>query len=137
MEVEIKRLTSLDENKTEQIIDLNKYINNLQFLYDDLDEKNISKERQLNHYELQMQNIDKRVETVNKNKQEELKKYIKENEQLKNDKDLLVMIEVADTDIINVLESKNISLAKDNIKKLKRINELEDVVKFMEDKKKK
>lgn len=137
LELEIKRLTSLDNENNEKIIELNKYLYNLQELYNSLEKKNISKERQLTHYELQMGNIDKRNETINKNKKVELKKYIQENEQLKNDKDLLIQKEEVFNENINTLKSKNISLAKDNIKKLKRIQELEDVIKHIEDKVKK
>lgn len=136
-QVEIKRLTTLDNENKEKIIELNKYINNLHDLNISLEEKNISKERQLNHYELQMGNVDKRVVSVSKNKKIELEKYIKENEQLKNDKDLLIQKEEVFIENINTLESKNISLAKDNIKKLKRIEELEDVINHIEDKVKK
>ncbi len=128
LEIEIKKLSLQNKEMSEQIIDLNKYINNLQSMNASLEEKNSIKERQLNHYELQMENVDKRVDTVRKNKKTELEKYIKINDQLKNDKDLLVQSKHTLNQNISLLESKNISLSKDNIKKLKRIKELEDLV---------
>ena len=128
LELEIKRLTSLDNENNEKIIELNKYINNLQDLNINLEEKNISKERQLNHYELQMGNVDKRVVSVSKNKKIELEKHIEMNSQLKKDKDALIQNEDALNKKITLLEDKNINLEKDNIKKLRRIKELEDVI---------
>jgi PAS domain S-box-containing protein len=132
LEEEINTLHNLNIEGDNRIIELNNYVSHIQELLEDLEKKNSSKERQLTHYERQMENIDKRTLDGSKNKSLELEKFIQLNQELKNDKEVLIDKTKVLERNINLINKKNGILKDDNIRKLRRIEELEDVVSYLE-----
>ncbi|MAD42491.1 MAG: hypothetical protein CL623_08895 [Arcobacter sp.] len=118
----------------ERINDLEKYILSLQSSLEDCQAKNISKERQLHHYEKQMHNIDESYLEKMKTKRNEVKGRLDNIHDLKLDKDILIKknnelnekIEELKTSILN-------SKLKDESQR-KRIRDLTDIVQDLEKK---
>lgn len=118
----------------QRINELEKFILNLQSSLEDCQAKNISKERQLNHYEKQMHNIDESYLEKMKMKRNEVKGRLDNIHDLKLDKDNLIKknnelnerIEELKTSILN-------SKLKDESQR-KRIRDLNDIVQELEKK---
>ena len=126
------------ENELEKsncrVFELENYIRSLHASIKDLEAKNLSKERQLNHYEIQMHNVDENYLSKMKNKKKEVEGRLGSINELRHEKDMLVkrnneLVEAMDELKTSILNSK----LKDESQR-KRIRDLSDVVKDLEKK---
>lgn len=119
---------------SEQIKEYEKYIINLQTSLKECEDKNIIKERQLNHYEMQMNNVDESYFEKMKMKRNEVKDRLDNMQDLKKEKEQLLQ-KNKELDIeMNELKSSILnSKAKDESQR-KRIRDLSDIVNDLEKK---
>lgn len=124
------------EKSSKRLVELEKFILNLQESLADCKAKNLSKERQLNHYEIQMHNIDEKYLEKMKTKSKEVEGRLDSIHDLQHEKDLLVRknnelekdIEELKTTVLN-------AKLKDEDQK-KRICDLNDIIIDLEKKSK-
>ena len=118
----------------QRINDLEKFILNLQSTLEDCQAKNISKERQLNHYEKQMHNIDESYLEKMKTKKKEVEGRLGDINDLRHDKDLLIK---KSNQLERDIDELKVSLANSKLQdesQRKRIRELKDVTEDLEKK---
>ena len=131
-----------DNNKLEvdlekshaRVFELETYIRSLQELVKDLETKNLNKERQLNHYEMQMHNVDESYLEKMKIKKKEVEGRVGNIQDLKYEKEVLIR---KNNDLEEKLEQLNKTIlnskAKDEAQR-KRIRDLIDIVHDLEKK---
>ena len=127
LEVELK-------NVNKRIPELEKYILNLQSLLEDSEAKNLNKERQLNHYEQQMHNVDETYLEKMKTKKKEVEGRLGNIHDLRHDKDLLVK---KNNELTKDKEELKTSILNSKLKdesQRKRIRDLSDIVLDLEKK---
>ena len=117
-----------------RVSELEKYITSLHSSIEELEAKNLSKERQLNHYEIQMHNVDESYLSKMKNKKKEVEGRLGSIHDLRHEKDMLVkrnneLVETMDELKTSILNSK----LKDE-RQRKKIRDLSDVIKILENK---
>jgi len=91
-------------------------------------ERALSKERQLTHYELQMENTNSKYEKIISSKNEEIKVHIDTLEMKKRKIDFLNSENYTLKEELKTIRTKYESLENDMIKKNKRINDLMDLL---------
>ncbi len=126
------KLESELNNSHKRINELEKYIINLQTSLEDANLKNISKERQLNHYEMQMHNVDEKYLERMKGKKKEVEGKLGNIHDLRHDKDMLVK---RNNQLEKDIDEFKVSLANSKLEdesQRKRIRDLMDVVKELE-----
>lgn len=94
--------------------------------------KTLSRQRQLEHYELQMHNVDEKYYDRISNKKKEADEYAKNILTLKQEKSVAVNKLKKAIEEINAMKKELLLLMKSNEEKLKRINDLNDVIKSLE-----
>lgn len=94
--------------------------------------KTLSRQRQLEHYELQMHNVDEKYYDRISNKKKEADEYAKNILTLKQEKAVAVNKLKKAIEEINAMKKELLLLMKSNEEKLKRINDLNDVIKSLE-----
>jgi PAS domain S-box-containing protein len=131
---ENKKLESYLEKANEKVVEFEKYIINLQTTVEECEAKNLSKERQLNHYEMQMHNVDEQYLEKMKNKKKEAEDRLGNIHDLRHDKDILVK---KNTELIEEVDELRTSLLNSQLEdesQRKRIRDLMDIVKDLEKK---
>ena len=108
--------------------ELEKYIITLQNLLEDSQAKNISKERQLNHYEKQMHNVDESYLEKMKMKRNEVKGRLDNIHDLKLDKDLLIKKNNELVKDMDELKESVLNSKLEDAHQRKRIRDLNDMV---------
>ena len=100
------------------------------------DEKNkaLSKERQINHYELQMHNIDEKYQVVLNTKAKEIDEHIKSIQSLKQKKEVLLNKNKHLEEEVIAIKDEMIKLTEINERKTKKIKDLNDIIEDMEEK---
>lgn len=94
--------------------------------------KTLSRQRQLEHYELQMHNVDEKYYDRISNKKKEADEYAKNILTLKQEKSVAVNKLKKAIEEIDAMKKELLLLMKSNEEKLKRINDLNDVIKSLE-----
>lgn len=94
--------------------------------------KTLSRQRQLEHYELQMHNVDEKYYDRISNKKKEADEYAKNILTLKQEKAVAVNKLKKAIEEIDAMKKELLLLMKSNEEKLKRINDLNDVIKSLE-----
>ena len=112
--------------------ELEKFIFNLQSSLEDCQAKNISKERQLNHYEKQMHNVDENYLEKMKTKRREVEGRLDSIHDLKLDKDILIKKNNELNEKIEELKTNILNLKLKDESQRKRIRDLNDVVQDLE-----
>jgi PAS domain S-box-containing protein len=131
---ENNKLKIKEEKSDKRLVELEKFIINLQSSLEDSQAKNLSKERQLHHYEKQMHNVDEKYLEKMKSKKKEVEGRLDNIHDLRHDKDLLVKKnnELA-KDIDELKDSIGNSKLEDEHQR-KRIRDLSDMVLELEKK---
>jgi len=122
------------KNSNQRISELEKSIHNLKSSLEDCQTKNISKERQLNHYEKQMHKIDENYLEKMKTKSDEVKGRLGNIHDLKLDKDILIK---KNNELSTKVEELNNSIFNSKVKEenqRKRIRDLDDIILELEEK---
>lgn len=134
-------LSSKNNNLEEELETLNqknneyeKYIVNLQTSLEESEKKNISKERQLNHYEQQMHNVDEKYLERMKTKRKEVEGRLDNIHDLRHDKDLLVKKNNELTKDIDELKTSILNSKLKDESQRKRIRDLNDIILDLEKK---
>jgi len=125
--------TQLDKSNC-RVFELENYIGSLQASIKDLESKNLSKERQLNHYELQMHNVDESYLKKMENKKREAEGRVGNIHDLRRDKDMLVK---KNNDLESKLDELKKTILNSKLKdedQRKRIRDLSDIVQDLEKK---
>ena len=94
--------------------------------------KTLSRQRQLEYYELQMHNVDEKYYDRISNKKKEADEYAKNILTLKQEKSVAVNKLKKAIEEIDAMKKELLLLMKSNEEKLKRINDLNDVIKSLE-----
>ena len=122
------------KNSNQRISELEKSIHNLKSSLEDCQTKNISKERQLNHYEKQMHKIDENYLEKMKTKSDEVKGRLGNIHDLKLDKDILIK---KNNELSTKVEELKNSIFNSKVKEenqRKRIRDLDDIILELEEK---
>ncbi|MBU3013733.1 response regulator [Poseidonibacter lekithochrous] len=122
------------KNSNQRISELEKFIHNLKSSLEDCQAKNISKERQLNHYEKQMHKIDENYLEKMKTKSDEVKGRLGNIHDLKLDKDILIK---KNNELSTRVEELKNSIFNSKVKEenqRKRIRDLDDIILELEEK---
>ena len=122
------------KNSNQRISELEKFIHNLKSSLEDCQAKNISKERQLNHYEKQMHKIDENYLEKMKTKSDEVKGRLGNIHDLKLDKDILIK---KNNELSTKVEELKNSIFNSKVKEenqRKRIRDLDDIILELEEK---
>lgn len=120
---------NIDQNN--KIIELTSYIKTLNEYLSNERKKNINKERQLTHYELQMKNIDDKFSNFTKNKNIEIEKHIKTNSQMKFEKENLIQKNEFLINKNKLLQEDNVRVQNQIIQENKKVQELEVIIRMM------
>lgn len=107
-----KKFTTLNEKK----------------LIEELKEKIVANQRQLNHYELQMENVNQKYTKLIESKKDEINSYIETVKEKKKKVDSLIHEKNELNEDIELLRKQNKRLVADNEKKAKKINDLMNIV---------
>lgn len=113
---------------------LEKHLPRLQKDLQEEKEKSINKQRQLTHYEIQMQNIDKKYYSFMSMKSKKMDEYINSNNSLKQEKITLLTKNKEASEEVQATKKELKLLMETNEYKNKRITELEDVIQSLETK---
>jgi len=97
-------------------------------------EKSLNKERQLNHYEIQMHNVEEKHQKVLTAKKEEAEEYVKIIQKLKSEKDSALKDKSNLEDKLEAVRESILELEDSNERKRKQIIDLKEIIKDMEDK---
>lgn len=133
-ETDYKKLIIELNNKN---IELEKYLPKLQEEINDEKARNITKQRQIDHYEKQMINVDEKYHNVLNNKSKEIEEYSKSIHSLRQEKANLIEKNKEIKEEMESIKREMKLLIETNEKKNKRIEELKDVIKSLEEKSKK
>ena len=121
------------------ILELNDKINQLESyiprLQEELDEqraKTLSRQRQLDHYEMQMHNVDEKYLGHMTVKSKEAEEYARTLSMVKQEKNLLAEKNREAMNEIAATKKELDLLMKTNAEKIKKINDLNDVIKTLE-----
>ena len=115
-----------------KVIQYEKYIPRLQEELAEEKNKTLSKQRQLEHYEMQMHNVDEKYHGFMNTKSKELDEYVRNINSLKQEKATLNEKTKEALEEVEATKKELKLLMEMNEHKIKRINELEDVIKSLE-----
>ena len=136
-----KQLLLVNENKkiaaelfesNEKLVEFNKYVISLQTSLEECEAKNLSKERQLNHYEMQMHNVDEQYLEKMKTKKKEAEGRVGNIHDLRREKDLLVKKNNDMEEHMNELKESVLNSKLQDESQRKRIRDLKDIVEDLE-----
>lgn len=122
------------EKSNSRVFELENYITSLHSSIEDLEAKNLSKERQLNHYEIQMHNVDENYLSRMKNKKKEVEGRLGSINELRHQKDMLVKRNNELSEIIDELKTSILNSKLKDESQRKRILDLSEVIKVLENK---
>ena len=119
---------------TERVKQLESYLPRLQEELEDQKEKTQNRQRQLDHYEMQMHNVDEKYYGTMTVKAKEAEEYARTLAMIKQEKNLIAeKYREANDEIIATKKELGL-LMKTNDEKMKKINDLTDVIKSLESK---
>ena len=119
---------------TERVKQLESYLPRLQEELEDQKEKTQNRQRQLDHYEMQMHNVDEKYYGTMTVKAKEAEEYARTLAMIKQEKNLIAeKYREANDEVIATKKELGL-LMKTNDEKMKKINDLTDVIKSLESK---
>jgi PAS domain S-box-containing protein len=118
----------------DRVKQLESYLPRLQEELEEQKEKTINRQRQLDHYEMQMHNVDEKYYGHMTVKSKEAEEYARTLAMIKQEKNLLAEKNREANDEIVATKKELIILMKTNAEKVKKINDLNDVIKSLESK---
>ena len=119
---------------TERVKQLESYLPRLQEELEDQKEKTLNRQRQLDHYEMQMHNVDEKYYGTMTVKAKEAEEYARTLAMIKQEKNLIAeKYREANDEVIATKKELGL-LMKTNDEKMKKINDLTDVIKSLESK---
>ena len=119
---------------TERVKQLESYLPRLQEELEEQKEKTLNRQRQLDHYEMQMHNVDEKYYGTMTVKAKEAEEYARTLAMIKQEKNLIAeKYREANDEIIATKKELGL-LMKTNDEKMKKINDLTDVIKSLESK---
>jgi PAS domain S-box-containing protein len=118
----------------DRVKQLESYLPRLQEELEEQKEKTINRQRQLDHYEMQMHNVDEKYYGHMTVKSKEAEEYARTLAMIKQEKNLLAEKNREANDEIVATKKELILLMKTNAEKVKKINDLNDVIKSLESK---
>lgn len=116
----------------DRVKQLESYIPRLQEDLEDQREKTLSRQRQLDHYEMQMHNVDEKYYGTMTVKAKEAEEYARTLAMIKQEKNLLAQKNREANEEIIATKKELALLMKTNAEKIKKINDLNDVIKSLE-----
>jgi PAS domain S-box-containing protein len=119
---------SIIKDLQKQLNNENNFIENCSLQLENEKQKAISKERQLTHYELQMEKNNEKNEKLLNSKNEEIQSYIKKLEIIKKKQDLLFEENLQLKEGLKELKEKYLYSQEEIISKNKKINDLVDLI---------
>ena len=117
-----------------KVIEYEKFLPRLQQELEEEKIKTLSKQRQLNHYEMQMHNVDEKYHGVMNNKSKEVDEYVRNINSLKQEKATFAQRTKEALEEVEATKKELKLLMETNEFKNRRINELEDVIKTLDEK---
>jgi PAS domain S-box-containing protein len=118
----------------DRVKQLESYLPRLQEELEEQKEKTINRQRQLDHYEMQMHNVDEKYYGHMTVKSKEAEEYARTLAMIKQEKNLLAEKNREANDEIVATKKELVLLMKTNAEKVKKINDLNDVIKSLESK---
>ncbi len=119
---------------TERVKQLESYLPRLQEELEEQKEKTLNRQRQLDHYEMQMHNVDEKYYGTMTVKAKEAEEYARTLAMIKQEKNQLAeKYREANDEVIATKKELGL-LMKTNDEKMKKINDLTDVIKSLESK---
>lgn len=118
----------------DRVKQLESYLPRLQEELEEQKEKTINRQRQLEHYEMQMHNVDEKYYGHMTVKSKEAEEYAKTLAMIKQEKNLLAEKNKEANEEIVATKKELALLMKTNAEKIKKINDLNDVIKSLEKK---
>jgi PAS domain S-box-containing protein len=118
----------------DRVKQLESYLPRLQEELEDQKEKTLSRQRQLDHYEMQMHNVDEKYYGHMTVKSKEAEEYARTLAMIKQEKNLLAQKNREANEEIIATKKELALLMKTNAEKIKKINDLNDVIKSLETK---
>ena len=116
----------------DRVKQLESYIPRLQEDLEDQREKTLSRQRQLDHYEMQMHNVDEKYMGHMTVKSKEAEEYARNLSIVKQEKNILAEKNREAMNEIAATKKELDLLMKTNAEKIKKINDLNDVIKTLE-----
>ena len=117
---------------SDKINQLESYIPRLQEELEEQKAKTQSRQRQLDHYEMQMHNIDEKYLEHMSTKSKEAEECIKTLAMIKQERNILAEKNRESSDEISATKKELSLLMKTNEEKIRKINDLNDVIKTLE-----
>lgn len=118
----------------DRVKQLESYLPRLQEELEDQKEKTLSRQRQLDHYEMQMHNVDEKYYGTMTVKAKEAEEYSRTLAMIKQEKNVLAQKNREANEEIAATKKELALLMKTNAEKIKKINDLTDVIKSLESK---
>lgn len=118
----------------DRVKQLESYLPRLQEELDEQKEKTQSRQRQLDHYEMQMHNVDEKYYGTMTVKAKEAEEYARTLAMIKQEKNVLAQKNREANEEIAATKKELALLMKTNAEKVKKINDLTDVIKSLESK---
>lgn len=118
----------------DRVKQLESYLPRLQEELEEQKEKTTNRQRQLDHYEMQMHNVDEKYYGHMTVKSKEAEEYAKTLAMIKQEKNLLAEKNKEANEEIVATKKELALLMKTNAEKIKKINDLNDVIKSLEKK---
>ena len=118
----------------DRVKQLESYLPRLQEELDEQKEKTQSRQRQLDHYEMQMHNVDEKYYGTMTVKAKEAEEYARTLAMIKQEKNVLAQKNREANEEIAATKKELALLMKTNAEKIKKINDLTDVIKSLESK---
>ena len=118
----------------DRVKQLESYLPRLQEELEEQKEKTTNRQRQLDHYEMQMHNVDEKYYGHMSVKSKEAEEYARTLAMIKQEKNLLAEKNREANEEIEATKKELALLMKTNAEKMKKINDLTDVIKSLEKK---
>jgi len=112
----------------EKINELEKYLPNIHSELNKEREDKENKNRQLNHYEMQMHNVEEKHQEVLIRKGKEIESHLQKQQQLKQEKEILYKKFLSIEEALDKIEIKNASLDSENEKLRRKVIDLTQIL---------
>jgi len=112
----------------DKIIELEKYLPNVHAELEKERNDKENRDRQLNHYEIQMHNVEEKYQEVLTRKSKEVESHLIKQQQLKTEKESLYKKFLALEETVGLIEEKNENLEVENERSRKKIIDLTQIL---------
>jgi len=112
----------------DKIIELEKYLPNVHAELEKERNDKENRDRQLNHYEIQMHNVEEKYQEVLTRKSKEVESHLIKQQQLKTEKESLYKKFLALEETVGLIEEKNENLVVENERSRKKIIDLTQIL---------